>query len=79
MRADPVLHDGLEWAAGCGLLQAQGLAVGGCSVTIADAVRILRAHNDWRRDQAGELEQQNPREIGEAIDILCGFAEGFIE
>ena len=48
-------------------------------MTLADAVRILRAHNDWRRDQAGELEQQNPREIGEAIDILCGFAEGFIE
>lgn len=48
-------------------------------MTIADAVRVLRAHNAWRRDETGELAQQDPREIGEAIDILCGFAEGFIE
>ncbi len=75
MRADPVLHDGLEWAAGCGLLQAQGLAVGGCSVTIADAVRVLRAHNAWRRDETGELAQQDPRDIGEAIDVLCCFVD----
>lgn len=43
-------------------------------MTLADAVRILREHNAWRRDNTGDLEQQDPIKIGKAIDILCAFA-----
>lgn len=33
----------------------------------AKALQVLRKHNDWRR--GGRSRQQDPREIGEAIDV----------
>lgn len=34
------------------------------------AIKILRSHNLWRRDNSGELEMQNPKELGKAIDHI---------
>lgn len=38
-------------------------------MNLSDAVNILRAHNEWRR--GGERTQNDPHEIGLAIDTVC--------
>lgn len=37
------------------------------------AIELLRSHNAWRRSEHNK--QHAPREIGEAIDLLCLCAE----
>lgn len=39
-------------------------------MTIERAAEVLRAHNAWRRDEAGKREKmQKPADIGNAIDV----------
>ena len=40
----------------------------------SDAIATLRAFNAWRRDD-GDIDQPDPREIGQSIDALCDHAE----
>lgn len=35
------------------------------------AVKILEHHNKWRRDNVGDMKMTNPKELGQAIDIVC--------
>lgn len=48
---------------------------------IDEAVRILRAHNKWRRgddtmdDSPMPAPMESPREIGVAIDVVCDYVE----
>ena len=47
-------------------------------MTIQDAIRVLRAHNAWRRNNElsdVKVEQQNPTDIGIAIDTVCNALE----
>lgn len=37
-------------------------------MTIQQAVTVLRIHNKWRRGECDQTIQQDPRQIGEAID-----------
>jgi hypothetical protein len=43
------------------------------------AIEILRSHNEWRRDNLGKYEMQDPKELGEAIDqilmVMACFSE----
>ena len=39
-------------------------------------VETIRQFNAWRRDD-GDLEQPHPREIGEALDLLCTRVEAY--
>ena len=38
------------------------------NMDIIDAVNILERHNKWRR--GADIEMENPKEIGEAIDLV---------
>ena len=53
---------------------------------LSEAVKILKAHNNWRRgvDENGNeiddavamtMPMQNPKEIGEAIDVVVDYVE----
>lgn len=49
-------------------------------MSVSEAVKILRAHNAWRRcwrspEETKHPEQQNPLKVGRAIDVLCAHAE----
>ena len=37
---------------------------------LKSAIDILSIHNDWRRDDTGELPQVHPKILGEAIDFV---------
>ena len=37
---------------------------------LKSAIDILSIHNDWRRDNTGELPQVQPKILGEAIDFV---------
>jgi hypothetical protein len=39
-------------------------------MTYAQAIAILKAHNEWRRDNEGKHTMPDPKLIGEAIDVL---------
>lgn len=39
----------------------------------AEAITILKKHNEWRRDNSVNKNMQNPKEIGEAIDHAVNF------
>lgn len=41
----------------------------------AEAVAVLRAHNEWRRDDTGSLPMGDTLKIGVAIDALCDDVE----
>lgn len=34
------------------------------------AIEILKRHNEWRRDNEGKLQMQDPKELGKAIDQI---------
>ena len=38
-------------------------------MTLPEAIKLLEAHQLWRRDDTGFAPMQNPTEIGEAIDV----------
>ena len=39
-------------------------------MTYAEAISILKAHNEWRRDNEGKYTMLDPKLIGEAIDVV---------
>ena len=39
-------------------------------MNIEKAIKILELHNEWRRDNSGKLEMENPKILGEAIDLV---------
>ena len=41
-------------------------------MTLAQALKVLRAHNEWRR---GGGEMLDPRDVGNAIDTACAALE----
>jgi len=43
-------------------------------MTTQQAISILRQHNAWRRGD-DTIEMQEPKEIGEAIDVAVRFIE----
>ena len=45
---------------------------------VAAAIATVRAHNAWRRGEAGKEQTTSPQNIGLAIDILCNWAEAQI-
>lgn len=42
-------------------------------MTIAEAIKILREHNRWRR--GADIPMLDPAMIGRAIEIVCDYAE----
>lgn len=38
-------------------------------MTLSTALTLLRTYNRWRRE-SGELDMPNPREVGEALDVV---------
>ncbi len=40
-------------------------------------VATIRQFNAWRRDDAGDSKQPDPRKIGEALDLLCARVEAY--
>ena len=42
-------------------------------MTIEEAIELIELHQKWRR--GAEIEMQNPKQIGIAIDILLNFAK----
>jgi hypothetical protein len=44
-------------------------------MTIDEAVKILRQHNEWRRNDGCDARLQDPIKIGMAIDVVCGYIE----
>lgn len=49
-------------------------------MTTKDAIQILKAHNEWRRDRESEMPQPmpyTPKELGEAIDVAIAKLDRF--
>ena len=42
-------------------------------MTVKQAIKVLKKHNNWRRGVRGS--QQDPKLIGEAIDVAIGMME----
>lgn len=42
-------------------------------MTISQAIEILRYFNAWRRDNEGEMQQPDPKEVGMAIDVVTEY------
>jgi hypothetical protein len=42
-------------------------------MTVKQAINVLKKYNNWRR--GGRLVQQDPKEIGEAIDVAIVMME----
>lgn len=42
-------------------------------MTVKQAINVLKKHNNWRR--GGRLNQQDPKIIGEAIDVAIVMLE----
>lgn len=40
-------------------------------MTVKQAIKVLKKHNNWRR--GGRASQQDPKKIGEAIDVAIAF------
>lgn len=39
-------------------------------MNIEKAIKILELHNKWRRDNKDEYKMTEPKELGEAIDLV---------
>lgn len=46
---------------------------GAAAMTIAEAIKILREYNEWRRGDDSEM--IDPAIIGKAIDMVCDYAD----
>ena len=44
-------------------------------MTTQQAITILRQHNQWRRGDDEDIEMQDPKDIGEAIDVAVAIME----
>ncbi len=42
-------------------------------MTVKQAIKVLKKHNNWRR--GGRASQQDPKKIGEAIDVAIVMME----
>ena len=42
-------------------------------MTVKQAIKVLKKHNNWRR--GGRASQQDPKKIGEAIDVAISAME----
>ena len=42
-------------------------------MTVKQAIKVLKKHNNWRR--GGRASQQDPKLIGEAIDVAIAIME----
>lgn len=42
-------------------------------MTVKQAIKVLKKHNNWRR--GGRASQQEPKKIGEAIDVAIVMME----
>ncbi len=45
-------------------------------MTVKQAIRVLKKHNNWRR--GGRASQQDPKKIGEAIDVAIVMMEAML-
>jgi hypothetical protein len=45
-------------------------------MTVKQAIKVLKKHNSWRR--GGRASQQDPKIIGEAIDIAIDVMEAML-
>lgn len=43
------------------------------------AVKLLKYHNEWRRDITGVLEMPNPTDVGKAIDLVTKHIENELQ
>ena len=44
-------------------------------MTTQQAIEILRQHNKWRRGDDEDIEMQEPKDIGEAIEVAVVIME----
>ena len=44
-------------------------------MTIKEAIKTLKRHNLWRRDDLGIYEQTDPKKLGMAIDKIIKYFE----
>lgn len=49
------------------------------TVDLKQAVEILKRHNEWRRDNSGELKMQSPKDVGMSIDRVLMCVNSLIE
>lgn len=40
-------------------------------MSVPEAIAVLRAYNNWRRDNTGRVAFVDPVLIGQAIDLVC--------
>ena len=45
-------------------------------MTVKQAIKVLKKHNNWRR--GGRASQQDPKKIGEAIDVAIVMMEAML-
>jgi hypothetical protein len=45
-------------------------------MTVKQAIKVLKKHNNWRRGGRGS--QQDPKKIGEAIDVAIAIMEAML-
>ena len=45
-------------------------------MTVKQAIKVLKKHNNWRR--GGRASQQDPKIIGEAIDVAIAIMEAML-
>ena len=45
-------------------------------MTVKQAIKVLKKHNNWRR--GGRASQQDPKLIGEAIDVAIDVMEAML-
>jgi hypothetical protein len=45
-------------------------------MTVKQAIKVLKKHNSWRR--GGRASQQDPKKIGEAIDVAIAIMEAML-
>jgi hypothetical protein len=45
-------------------------------MTVKQAIKVLKKHNNWRR--GGRASQQDPKKIGEAIDVAIAIMEAML-
>lgn len=48
------------------------------SMTLDQAINVLEKHQEWRRDNnvPAKTQMQNPKEIGEALDVAIHLMKG---
>jgi hypothetical protein len=49
------------------------------NITLAEAAKVLKRHNQWRRGEVNNTQMQCPKDIGNAIDLVVKYIESEIK